>query len=171
MATNPTHTEAVEKLRELVKDINIAMLTTVDETDGALRSRPMGTQEADPDGTIWFFLADDSPKADEVRSERDVNVSYTDTGKNRYVSVSGKGLIVKDRKTMEKLWSPILKAWFPDGLETEHLALLQVKPFKAEYWDAPNGKLVEMFGFVKALVTGQPYDDEGAENEKLNLKA
>lgn len=169
MASNPATTKAVEKLRELIKDIKIAMLTTVD-TDGTLRSRPMGTQDVEFDGDLYFFVADNSPKVQEVHHDRDVNVSYADHDKTRYVSVSGKALLVRDRKLMEKYWSPILKAWFPDGLDTPNIALLQVRPVKAEYWDAPSGKFVALAGFVKALVTGQPYEGAGTENEKLNLK-
>jgi len=39
----------VKKLRELIKDMRFAMLTTAEE-DGTLRSRPMATQEFDFDG-------------------------------------------------------------------------------------------------------------------------
>ena len=64
------------------------MLTTVDE-DGTLRSRPMGTQEIEFDGDLWFFTADPSGKSAEVREHQQVNVSYADPGSTRYVSVSG----------------------------------------------------------------------------------
>ena len=37
-----SNTDAFTKLADLVKDIDIAMLTTVTE-DGSLHSRPMGT--------------------------------------------------------------------------------------------------------------------------------
>ena len=50
-----TNQEAIEKLRELIEDIDIAMLTTV-EADGTLRSRPMGTQKAEFDGDLWLSL-------------------------------------------------------------------------------------------------------------------
>lgn len=169
MATT-THPEAVAKLGELIKDIKIAMLTTVDDTDGTLRSRPMVTQDVEFDGILWFFASSLSATADEVQHERDVNVSFADHGKTRYVSVSGKALLVRDRKKMEEYWNPMLKAWFPDGLETQDLALLQVKPVKAEYWDAPSGKFVQLVGLVKAVATGQRYEAEGAENKKLNLQ-
>jgi hypothetical protein len=38
---------------------------------------------------------------------------------------------------------------------------------KAEYWDSPNSKVVQLAGFVKALVTGQ--EAKGGENEKVNF--
>jgi len=70
-----THQEGVKKLAELIKDIDIAMLTTVDE-DGTLRSRPMSTQEVEFDGDLWFLTSDDTAKVGEISRENRVNVSY-----------------------------------------------------------------------------------------------
>ena len=41
------------KLWEIVRDIPVALLTTDDH--GTLRSRPMVAQQANFDGTLWFF--------------------------------------------------------------------------------------------------------------------
>ncbi len=159
----------VEKFRELIKDIKIAMLTTQND-DGSLRSRPMGTQLEDFDGHyLWFFTYGKSPKVQDVQHDRQVNVSYADPGGNRFVSVSGRALLVRDRKTMEKYWNAVYKAWFPDGLDTPDIALLQVTVDKAEYWDAPSNKFVTLVGFLKAVVTGKQF--EGGENEKINFKS
>lgn len=46
----------LETLKTKIKDIRIAMLTT-QESDGDFHTRPMATQEIDPDGTMWFFPA------------------------------------------------------------------------------------------------------------------
>lgn len=167
MAAPTERGEAIEKLRELIKDIDFAMFTTVDESDGTLRSRPMSTQQAEFDGDLWFFTRASAPKVDEVQREQQVNVSYADPSHNRFVSVSGTARLVRDRKKNEELWSPVLKAWFPKGLDDPDLALLRVNVQKAEYWDAPSSKLVEVAGFVKALVTGK--EMEIGENKKLEL--
>lgn len=157
----------IQTLQELIKDIRIAMMTTVDE-DGTLRSRPMGTQDIENESDLWFFTADPSGKAEEVRQNQQVNLSYVDTGKNRYVSVSGRAMIVHDKARMEKYWKPILKAWFPEGLETPDLALMRVTPEKAEFWDAPHGKLVALAQMVKAAVTGD--EGEVGRNEKIDIR-
>ena len=157
----------VEKIRDLIKGISFAMLTTVDE-DGSLRSRPMQTQEAEFNGELWFFTSASSPKVDEVRSDQRVNVSYADPDDNRYVSLSGTASLVRDPAKIKELWKPALKAWFPDGLEDPDLALLRVKVEKAEYWDSPSSKMVQLAGFLKAIATGQRLDYAG-ENEKIEL--
>lgn len=157
----------VETLRDLIKDIRIAMMTTVDE-DGTLRSRPMGTQDIEGENDLWFFTADPSGKTAEVRHDQQVNLSYVDHGKNRYVSVSGMAQIVHDKGRMEAYWKPIYKAWFPEGLDTPNIALLRVTPEKAEFWDTPSGKLVTLVNMVKAAATGDQTDI--GRNEKLTLR-
>ena len=163
-----SHDENVKKLWELIEGIKMCMLTTVDE-DGSLRSRPMATQQVEFDGDLWFFTGASTDKVDEIKREHQVNISYGDAGNNRWVSVSGVATLVRDQKKAKELWNPFLKAWFPDGLEDPDLALLKVTVHKAEYWDAPHGKVATMIGFVKAIVTGEEADDI-AENEKITLK-
>lgn len=158
--------EAIEKLQSLIEDIDFAMLTTVD-TDGVLRSRPMSTQKAEFDGDLWFFTSDKTHKVEEIERDSRVNASYANPDDNVYVSVSGQASITKDRAKMEELWNPILKAWFPDGLDTPGICLLKVSVEQAEYWDSPSSTLVQIYGFVKAVVTGTPA--RGGENEKINL--
>jgi general stress protein 26 len=157
----------VETLGDQIKDIKIAMLTTVDQ-DGALRSRPMGTQDVEFDGDLWFFTADPSGKAEEVKHQQQVNVSYADFGKSKYVSVSGRAMLVHDKAKMEEYWNPIYKIWFPEGLETPDIALLRVTVEKAEYWEASGNKLVRLANFVKAIATGD--ESVGGKNEKLTLR-
>ena len=154
-------------LNDKIKDIRIAMLTT-QEADGKLISRPMGTQQIEFDGDLWFFTQESSPKVDQVQEHRQVNVAYAKPDDNRFVSVSGTAVIVHDKQKMQELWNPILKAWFPKGLEDPELALLKVNVTGAEYWDTPSSKVVQLVGFAKAIVTGKPASNIG-ENEKLDL--
>lgn len=165
-----THDESVAKLGELIKDVRVAMLTTV-EDDGSLRSRPMATQGGEFNGTLWFFTDSTSAKVHEVDHDQHVNVSYAKPDDQIYVSVSGKARITKNRQKLEELWNPIHKAWFPQGLDDPNLALLEVDVEKAEYWDAPSSKVVQLFGFVKAITTGKRYGEEGVDHEKVSFKS
>ncbi|HEX8833472.1 MAG TPA: pyridoxamine 5'-phosphate oxidase family protein, partial [Abditibacteriaceae bacterium] len=50
-----SHDEKLAKLREMIKDIDLCMLTSV-EADGTLHSRPMSNnREVEFDGGLWFF--------------------------------------------------------------------------------------------------------------------
>jgi general stress protein 26 len=157
--------EAIGKLKELLEGIDFCMLTTIDS--GNLRSRPMSTQKLEFDGELWFFTSDNTHKIEEIQKDDRVNVAYSQPNENRYVSVSGRAEMVKDRAKIEELWNPIHKAWFPEGLDDPHLCLLRVDVEQAEYWDAPNSKIVQLYGLVKALATGTEADY--GENKKLSL--
>jgi general stress protein 26 len=158
--------ENISKIAKLIEGIEFAMLTTIDE-DGTLRSRPMATQQAEFDGEIWFFTYANSHKVHEVEQYNQVNLSYADPDDNRYVSISGTASLVRDRQKMEELWNPVLKAWFPNGLDEPGIALLKVTATKAEYWDSPSSSIVQLIGFTKAIVTGETY--KPGENEKINI--
>jgi general stress protein 26 len=158
----------IEKIRELIKDIRFAMLTTVDE-DGSLRSRPMATQKAELDGDLWFFTSAGSSKVDEVQHDQRVNLSYAAPDDNTYVSLSGTAVLVRDPAKMKELWNPALKAWFPKGLEDPEIALLRVRVEKGEYWDSPSSKMVQLAGFVKAIATGERYKAGKGEHDKVEL--
>lgn len=167
MSDTKTRDEAISKLADLIKDVRIAMLTTVAD-DGSLHSRPMAVQQVEFDGDLWFFTREDSPKVYEIEQEFHVNVAFSDPSAQNYVSVSGTARLVHDKAKAEELWNPALKAWFPDGLDDPQLALLQIEVKNAEYWDAPSSTIAHVAGIIKSIATGKPADDVG-ENKKLSL--
>jgi general stress protein 26 len=163
MANN--RSESIAKLKELLEGIDFCMLTTID--GGVLRSRPMSTQQFEADGDLWFFTSDNTHKVEEIEKDNRVNVAYSKPDDNTYVSVSGRAELLKDRAKIEELWNPIHKAWFPEGKDDPHLALLRVEVEQAEYWESSSSTLVQLFGFVKALATGE--SAHGGENKKIEL--
>ncbi|HYF65276.1 MAG TPA: pyridoxamine 5'-phosphate oxidase family protein [Herpetosiphonaceae bacterium] len=158
--------ENAAKIAKEIKGIRFAMLTTV-ALDGSLHSRPMAAQEQDFDGDLWFFTGKDSVKVDELERNNQVNVAFSSPDDNRYVSISGTARLVTDRAKIEELYTPAVKAWFPEGKDDPNIALLHVDPALAEYWDSPNSKLVQVAGFLKAIATGERA--KGGENETVKL--
>lgn len=155
-----------EKLREMIKDIDLCMLTTVDESND-LHSRPMSTNgDVDESGNIWFFTSSNSHKASEIERNPNVNVSFIDSDQQHYISVSGTAALVRDKAKIKELWKPVLKAWFPDGPEQPDVALLKVKIKKAEYWDTPSSTVAQAISFVSAIFSGKQV--ELGENKKLD---
>lgn len=160
--------ETTGKLASLIKDIGVAMLTTV-APDGALRSRPMATLGSGfENGEVWLFTADDSGKVSEINAEHEVNLAYAEPRDQRYVSLSGVATLVRDPARARRMWNPAVKAWFPRGPEDPHLALLRVRVHAAEYWDAPGGRMASLFAMAKSTLTGESVVDT-AEHEKLSL--
>lgn len=167
MTNNQNSQENLNKLIDMIKDVDIAMMTTK-EDDGSLRSRPMRTQKTNPDGTLWFFTGYESAKSHEIKdNDSHINLSYSDPDDELYVSVSGRASLSRDKQKIEELWNPTLKAWFPQGKDDPNIGLIKVTIDKAEYWDAPNSTLIQLYGMAKAAITG-----EGAktgDNKKINL--
>ena len=159
-----TNKDKFSVVRERIKDVRFCMLTTV-EADGSLRSRPMATLQAEDDGVLWFFTSKNSGKADEIAHDAQVNFSYAEPEKQLMFSVSGKVTrIIKPRQ--KNCGIPCSKHGFHMDWMTRIRARLHIDVEQAEYWDAPSNKMVQLFGLVKAVVTGKQYDQ--GENEKLD---
>lgn len=168
MSATQTQANDLQKLREMVKDIDFCMLTTIDE-DGALHSRPMSVNgEIDPNGDLWFFTSVSSQKVSEVARSPKVNASFADPENQRYVSVTGVAQVVRDRTKIDQLWKPQFKIWFPEGKDDPDIALLRITLEKAEYWDSPSSTISYALSFVSSLVTGKQPDM--GENRKLEIK-
>ena len=154
-----------DKIWALIKSAKFAMLVTDD--DGHLRGRPMSASQESFDGTLWFFTRASSHKVSEVAADSRVCVTYAETSSQDYVSLSGRAQLVRDRAEIDERWSPMLKAWFPDGKDDPEVALLRITVEQAEYWDAPNSKVVQAYGYVKAALTGS--SPQAGENRKVQV--
>ena len=162
-----TEQEQREKVTRMVADAKIAMLTTMTE-NGKHVSRPMAVQDVEFDGDLWFFAYADSDLVEQIAVHPQVNVAFSDAKHHNWISISGAAARVEDRAQAERLWNPVLKAWFPDGLETPNLTLVKVHAETAEYWEAAHSsKIVTMLGYAKAAVTGKTPD--AGENETVRL--
>jgi general stress protein 26 len=168
MSAPQRRADDLQKLRELVKDIDFCMLTTVDENND-LHSRPMSVNgDIDPDGDLWFFTNASSHKVSEIARLPKVNVSFADPENQHYVSITGTAQLVRDRAKIEELWKPEFKMWFPEGKDDPEIALLRVNLEKAEYWDSPTSTIAYVLNFVSSVVTGKEADY--GENKKLNFE-
>jgi general stress protein 26 len=157
----------MEKLLKIINSVHVAMMTTT-EADSSMRSRPLATlRTSDFNGFLWFFIAGDSPKVAEIGVHHQVNLSYADPVHQCFASVSGLGMVLRDPEKMTELWNPMVKVWFPDGLDDPNLVLLRVSIDKAEYWDASSNPIQRIAAFTKALTTGDASDI--GENKKLQL--
>jgi len=165
--TPQSHNDDLQKLRELVKDIDFCMLSTVEE-NGDLRSRPMSSNgDIDSDGSLWFFTSASSHKISEIEKVPKVNVSFADPDNQHYVSISGTARLVRDRKKIDELWRPEFKMWFPNGKDDPDVALLRVSLEKAEYWDSPSSTIGYLINFVSSLVSGKEADN--GQNRKVEF--
>lgn len=153
---------------DIIEKVRVGMISTVG-ADTVPSSRPMYVQEVDELGQIWFFTSTTSHLVERIRANPTVHITFADTDKNKFLTAIAHATEVHDRAKMQELWNPTLKAWFKDGLETPDIVLLKLQPEQAEYWDSPNSAVVRIFGFVKALVSDEPYAP--GRHEKVNFQS
>lgn len=147
-----------QHVKELVSNAQLAMLTTM-TTDGKHVSRPMGLQEAEFDGDLWFFAYEHSAVVAQIRAMPEVNVSFSDNGNSSWTSIAGRAEVVHDHAKAAELYTPALKIWFPDGPDTPGLTLIKVHADSAQYWEGPSSTIGKVAGGIRALVTRSPDKD------------
>lgn len=157
----------IRTLAQLIEGVDIAMLTTR-KADGSLVSRPLGTQQVEFDGDLWFATGADSEKVAEIVADPQVNVAYASKGQNSYVSVAGSAAIVRDHARIDELWSPAMKIFFPGGKDDPNLVLIRVRAESAEYWDGPGSIFGKALYLLVAGVTGDP--GSMSEQASIDLK-
>lgn len=159
----------IQHFAKLIKKTKFAMMTTVSDEDGSLQSRPMSLQEAEFDGSLWFFTRKSSSLVKQINHNPKVNLSFSNIENNSYVSASGPGEMLIDHQKAKELWNPFLKAWFPEGLEDPELCLIKVTVESADYWESASAPLVKLVGFAKAILSGKKADSTVSQHGHLNL--
>lgn len=162
MEKNLGNDESLKKFKKLVHDINVCMFITNSEKKD--HTRPMATIEIEDNGTLWFFTDIRSIKVEEVSNSQTVHLVYAHPGKESYLDLWGHAAVITEKPIIKDKWSPIVKAWFPNGVDDPNIALLKVQPTNAYYWDAETGKMISFLKIAISAVTGKKLS-EGAEGK------
>ena len=60
-----------------------------------------------------------------------------------FVTVEGRGEIIRDKAQFAAHWHKELERWWPDGIDTPGLALVKVHASRLHYWDGEDeGEIV-----------------------------
>lgn len=149
--------QTIRQLRRLLKDVPVGMLTT-QTPDGESHSRPMLVHDVDDSGWLWFVTDRHSRKACELSQNPHATIAFQSKKGDRYISVQGMAVVVRDDVKLKELWNPTLRAWFPRGRQDPGIVLVAMRVTRAEYWLAPRTRMVRVIGMLKALATGKPQE-------------
>lgn len=128
---------------EKMRDIDFAMLSTRTH-DGAIASRPMSNNgDVDYDGDNWFFALQDTHTVTEIEADPQVGLTLQGAkgllGKPPlFLSIAGKGEIIRDKTAFEEHWQKGLERWFEQGTDTPGLVLIKVHASHIHYWDGED---------------------------------
>lgn len=167
MEKNLQSEEALKKFKKLVEEVRVCMFITNNQTESE-HTRPMSVVDVEESGTLWFYTDIRSIKVEEVETDRSVHLTFAHPGKESYLDVCGTSKIETDRELIKQKWSPVVKAYFPNGVDDPNLALLRVQPTSVYYWEAETGKMVQFLKMAVSAVTGNTKIAQGAEG-KLSL--
>ena len=140
----------VERAWELMRKIGFAMLVTRD--GDKLRARPMSAYLERENNAIYFLTDARRHKDEEIARDPNINLSFADTGGQKYVSVTGTASVSNDRAMIKQLFSTPAKQWW-DSAEDPNIRVLKITPDDAEYWDSP-GSVISYVKMAAAAVTG-----------------
>ncbi|MGJ5177964.1 pyridoxamine 5'-phosphate oxidase family protein [Bradyrhizobium oligotrophicum] len=135
---------------DLMKKIGFAMLVTRD--GDKLRARPMSAYLAHDENMVYFLTDARHHKDEEIARSPQVNLSFADSGGQKYVSVTGTAVVSNDRAKIRELFTTTAKAWW-DSAEDPNIRVLKITPDDAEFWDSP-GTVVSYVKMAAAAVTG-----------------
>jgi len=144
---------SIRQLRRLLNGMPVGMLTT-QSRGGATRSRPMVVRGVDESGWLWFLTDRQSRKVCELGQNPHATVAFQSKKGDRYVSIQGTAVVVREDVQIRELWNPTLRRWFPHDSET---ALIAVRVTRVEYWLVPRTRLARVIGRAKALLTGRQH--------------
>ncbi|PNK60221.1 pyridoxamine 5'-phosphate oxidase family protein [Psychrobacter sp. FDAARGOS_221] len=128
----------IDTVREIVKDIKFAMMTTI-TSEGHLHACPMTTSETSLGAREVWFIGDKTTEAvANISNNPQVNLSYVNQDGKDYVSINGKAELIDDQDKLDELWSPVYNAFYEHGKKDENIQLIKVVPNGAEYWRSGN---------------------------------
>jgi len=166
MEKNLSNEEALKKMKSAVESIGICMMAAIGG-DGA--SRPMSVAGCDDNGDIWFFTKKITGAGEEAGSQQKVALHFSSPAKLNFLCVLGDSALVNDKTKMEELWNPMMKTWFPDGLETPGITLIRVDPASAHYWESSASRIELLYSWAKAQITGSPADGSEGRSGSLDV--
>ena len=149
--------EKLTDLWEKIEQVKIGMFTTLNAEEH-LHARPMTALEVDADGVLWFFTSLQSELAKDLTRQPLANINFAEPKDSFYASLSGRAEFISDRSQYKKLWSPLVKAWFPRGIDDPDLVLIRFHIADAAYWDSDSSRMVQMLKMLTAAVTGNQPD-------------
>lgn len=118
--------------------------------------------EGDHSGPLWIFTSSETSLVSALGSEtRDGILNFVSKGHELFATVQGRLCLDTDRATVDRLWNPVIAAWYA-GREDPKLRLLRFEPGAAQIWLNEHS----LMAGVKMLLGADPkadYKDKVAE--------
>ncbi len=148
--------EAIDKLKEMVNNIDFAMMQTNLKFTPA-HTIPMSTKEVDSEGNIWFLSNKNSDHNKHIMEEGATQLIYSKPSDMEFLTVYGEASISTDGADIDRLYGKMDDAWF-DGKNDPNITAIKIDPRSCHYWDTKSNKLVTLFKIGLGMITGEKQD-------------
>lgn len=152
MSRDVTPAEAEKEFWKHLKDSNTGMLGL---DQAGYHAQPMTAYREEETGTIWFFTRDESDLArDAALPDQSAMFQYGSKDQHVWACIRGKLSLSRDRERIERYWNPVVAAWYPEGKDDPHLALLRFDAEDGQIWVSKVGPVRFGIEIAKANLTG-----------------
>ena len=136
-------TRTLADISEAMRDVDFCVLTTRAQ-DGSIGGRPMSNnREVEYEGTSRFFTYDNHRSVADIERDSSVGLSYQGSGgllgvvgkPGIFVHVEGEATLVRDKARFAEHWQDNLDRWFPQGIDTPGVVMIEVAARRIHYWD------------------------------------
>lgn len=132
-----------EDVTASMRGMDLCFMATL-SADGAISSRPMSNNgQVDWDGSNWFFSNGDTRKVRELTTNPATALDFQ--SEDTWISLRGTARLHQDdRALFEAHWTADLDRWFPEGIDTPGLTLIEVVADFAEVNGRPGEGTVDL---------------------------
>ncbi len=61
-----------------------------------------------------------------------------------FISIEGEARLIRDKAQFERHWMSDLERWFPEGIDTPGLVLINVHGNRVQYWDGEENGVISV---------------------------
>jgi general stress protein 26 len=151
--------DAIVKLKELAVSAATCFFISNIKSGLPVSARPMTVQNVDDEGNLWFLLANDSNAYHELQEEPLAQLFFQGSKYSDYLNVYGLVRLSQDKEKIKEFWTPELKTWFTEGEDDPRIAVVEVEPTEAHYWDNKHGNAIAFIKRLAGSVMGKTLDD------------
>lgn len=152
-------TAAVEKIKHIIDKAESCFFSTAVSVAGSCGTRPMGVQQVDEQGNLWFLSSTDSHKNQEIAINPNITLHFQGSKHSDFLVLKGSASASRDQNKIKELWNPIFKTWFTEGEDDPRISVIKVAPTEGYYWDTKHGFAVAGIKMAIGALTGKTMDD------------
>lgn len=157
-----TQREIAGKLWDAFQQDRFVMLG-LDGADGG-PLQPMTLLMDGNHSPFWFFTSSDTDLARALERARPAVATFTKKGLDLFASMRGTLAIDNDQAVMDRLWGPMVEAWF-EGRNDPRITLLRLDVSEAQAWLNEG----QMLAGVKLMLGINPTDQKGQDRDVVDL--